>query len=171
MGHLQETVAMLRSEVRTWTRATTRRGFLRKAAILVGSAAAGGGLSNRQALDEGVTYRSQWTRWTGKGPLKGRLFFATSPESSAKFEFSGDRVAGIHEVGPDCGLAEVLIDREPAKVPEIDTYAPQVEWNRRTDLAVGQPPGKHLVTVRVAARKNPASSNCYNMQVVGFTTE
>jgi hypothetical protein len=67
-------------------------------------------------------------------------------------------------------LAEVLIDGQPAKTPEIDTYAPQVEWNHRTEVAAGLAPGKHVVTVRVAARKNPASSNCY-VQIVGFTTE
>ena len=124
----------------------------------------------RRSLEDGVTYRGHWTRWTGKGPVKERLFYATSPKSSASFEFSGDRVTCIHKVGPDCGLAEVLIDGQPAKVPEIDTYAPQVEWNHRTELAAGLAPGKHVVTVRVAARKNPASSNCF-VQIVGFTTE
>lgn len=116
------------------------------------------------------TYRGHWTRWTGTGPSGERLFYATSPKSSASFEFSGDRVTCIHKVGPDCGVAEVLIDGQPAHVSEIDTYAPQVDWNQRTKLAVDLVPGKHVVTVRVAARKNPASSNCF-VQIVGFTTE
>ena len=94
----------------------------------------------------------------------------TLPKSSASFEFSGDHVTCIHKVGPDCGVAEVLIDGQPAKTPEIDTYAPQVDWNQRTKLAVDLVPGKHVVTVRVAARKNPTSSNCF-VQIVGFTTE
>ena len=123
-----------------------------------------------EVQDDDVTYRGHWTRWTGEGPLKERLFYATSPKSSASFEFSGDHVTCIHKVGPDCGLAEVLIDGKPAKVPEIDTYAPQVEWNHRTELAASLAPGKHVVTVRVAARKNPASTNCF-VQIVGFATK
>ncbi len=123
-----------------------------------------------EVREDEVAFRGHWTRWTGAGPVKERLFYATSPKSSACFEFSGERVTCIHKVGPDCGVAEVLIDGQPAKVPEIDTYAPQVEWNHRTELAVGLAPGKHTVTVRVAARKAPASTNCF-VQIVAFTVE
>jgi len=120
--------------------------------------------------EDGATYRGHWTRWTGKGPLQDRLFYAVSPKSTVTWEFSGSDVTLIHEVGPDCGIAEILIDGQPAKVRELDTYGRDVQWNHRTVLASGLTPGKHVVTVKVTARKNPASSGCF-VQVVGFTTE
>jgi hypothetical protein len=123
-----------------------------------------------EVVEDGVKYRGAWTRWTGKGPTKDRLFYATSAKSSARFEFDGDRVTCIHKTGPDCGVAEVLIDGVPAKTKEIDTYAPRVEWNRRTTLAAGLAPGKHVVTVRVTGRKNAASADSF-IQIVGFATE
>ena len=76
-----------------------------------------------EVLVDGVKYRGHWTPWTGKGPLKERLFYATSPKSSASFQFTGEHVTCIHKLGPDCGVAEVLIDGKPAQVPEFDTYA------------------------------------------------
>jgi hypothetical protein len=117
--------------------------------------------------EDGISFQGYWTRWTGAGPLRGRLFYATDPKSTVGFAFAGTSVALVHKVGPDCGIARVLIDGKPAAVPEIDTYASQVEWNRRTRVAQDLPPGRHLVTVLATGRKNGKSSNCY-VQIVGF---
>lgn len=95
--------------------------------------------------DDGATYRGHWTRWTGKGPLQDRLFYAVSPESTVTWEFSGSDVTLIHKVGPDCGIAEILIDGQPAKVRELETYGREVQWNHRTVLASGVTPGNHVV--------------------------
>lgn len=124
----------------------------------------------KEIQEEGVSYRGHWTRWTGKGPLKDRLFYAASPRSTATFEFTGNCVTLIHKTGPDCGIAEVMIDGQPAKLSEFDTYARDVDWNHRTTLASGLAQGKHNVTLRVAARKNQASTGCL-VQIVGFTAE
>ena len=120
--------------------------------------------------EDGIDYSAGWTCWRGIGPRGGGLHCAHASGCRADIVFEGTTLTLIHKVGPDCGLAEVLIDGQPAKVPEIDSYAPQVEWNQHTTLAAGLAPGKHVVTVRVAARKNPASSNCF-VQIVGFTAE
>jgi len=123
-----------------------------------------------EVKDDGAVYRGFWTRWTGAGPLKDRLFYAVSPRSEVTFEYSGSKVTLIHKVGPDCGIAEILVDAKPAETRELDTYARDVEWNHRTTLGSGLAPGNHVVTIKVAARKNPASSSCL-VQVVGFERE
>jgi hypothetical protein len=123
-----------------------------------------------EVREDGAVYLGHWTRWTGKGPLKDRLFYAATPKSMARFEFSGRSVTLIHKTGPDCGLAEVRIDGQAALVPELDTYSREVEWNCRTLLVSGLGPGKHVATVRATGRKNPASSNFF-VQIVGFARE
>ena len=73
----------------------------------------------------------------------------------------------IHKIGPDCGIALVLIDGEPAPTAQIDTYSGTVEWNQRTVLATNLPPGRHVVTVVTSGKKNEKSSDSY-VQIVDF---
>jgi hypothetical protein len=49
----------------------------------------------------------------------------------------------------------------------VDTYSAEVDWNHRTLVAGGLAPGRHILTVKPAGRKNAQSSNCY-LQVVDF---
>lgn len=60
-------------------------------------------------------------------------------------------------------------DGRPAHPPELDTYAPRVDWNHRTVLASGLPDGEQTVTITATGRSRPESSNAY-VQVVGFET-
>ncbi len=117
--------------------------------------------------EDGMTFEGFWTRWTGAGPDKGRLFYATDTESTATWTFEGTAVDLIHKVGPDCGIARITVDGQPATLAELDTYSPDVEWNRRTRVASNLAPGEHIVRVVPAGKKNSASSNCY-VQIVGF---
>ena len=39
--------------------------------------------------EDGITFEGFWTRWTGAGPDKGRLFYATDSESTATWTFQG----------------------------------------------------------------------------------
>jgi hypothetical protein len=68
-------------------------------------------------------------------------------------------------VGPDGGLARVLIDGQPAAQAEFDTYAATVAWNHQRVLATNLPPGRHLATLVVLGQKNDQSSNTY-VQIV-----
>ncbi len=120
--------------------------------------------------EDGMTFEGFWTRWTGAGPGKGRLFYATDSESTATCTFQGKTVDLIHKVGPDCGIAQIAIDGQPAARAELDTYSPTVEWNRRTRLASNLAPGTHVVRVTPTGNRNAASSNCY-VQVVGFDSQ
>jgi hypothetical protein len=80
-------------------------------------------------------------------------------------DFDGSSVTVIYKVGPDCGIGRVLIDGQPGRSREIDTYSPTVEWNRRTMVANDLPPGPHTMTVEVTGKKNPKSTSTY-IQVV-----
>ena len=114
-----------------------------------------------------MTFEGFWTRWTGAGPDQDRLFYATDPESTTVWTFEGTTVDLIHKVGPDCGIAHITIDGQPAPSTELDTYSPTVEWNRRTRLASGLPPGRHVVQVTPTGKKHERSINRY-VQLVGF---
>ncbi len=117
--------------------------------------------------EDGVTFDGFWTRWTGTGPNKGRLFYATDTESTATWTFEGTTVDVIHKVGPDCGIACITIDGRPAPLAELDTYSPNVEWNHRTRVADGLAPGQHVVRVTPTGKKQARSTNVY-VQIVGF---
>jgi hypothetical protein len=117
--------------------------------------------------EDGIRFSDGWTRWTGRGPRKDRLHYATTVEATATWEFRGATVTLIHKVGPDCGIAHVRIDGQPAPVATVDCYSPTVEWNHRTSLAANLPGTRHVVVVCPAGEKNVRSSNTY-VQIVDF---
>ena len=115
--------------------------------------------------EDGIGFSGEWTRWSGVGPLKGRLYYAKSAGNTVNWETKGDTVTLIHKVGPDCGRVLALIDGEPAA--QLDTYAPAVDWNRRTVLAKELPARRHVITLVALGTRNEASSNTY-VQIVDF---
>lgn len=120
-----------------------------------------------EVTDGGTIYRGFWTRWTGKGPRGGYLFYANTAGSEAERKFAGAQIDLVHKVGPDCGIAEVILDGKTVK--EIDTYCPKVDWNRATVLVSGLKgdDAAGTVKIKVTGRKNPKSRNSY-VQIVGF---
>ena len=101
----------------------------------------------------------------------------------ADIPFEGTGVYLVYKVGPDCGLAQVLVDDKPAVKAHggelgadatgaavLDTYGSAVDWNHRVLVARNLPRGKHLLSVLVTGEKNAASSNCY-VQIVGADIE
>jgi predicted GH43/DUF377 family glycosyl hydrolase len=120
--------------------------------------------------EDKIQYSPGWTLWHGQGPQGGRLYFANGADCTASWEVNGGEVTLVHKVGPDCGIARVLVDGEPAAVREMDTYAPTVDWGRHTRLAQNLTPGRHVITVVVTGKKNARSSNSY-VQIVGFVDQ
>lgn len=114
-----------------------------------------------------LLYSRGWTLWTGPAPREGTLHYANQAGSSVQLTFHGTRVALLHKVGPDCGIAQITIDDRPAAVGLLDTYGPTVEWNHRTLLAQDLPPGAHTLRIEVTGRRHERSSDAY-LQVVGF---
>jgi predicted GH43/DUF377 family glycosyl hydrolase len=117
--------------------------------------------------EDGINYSHGWTCWRGRGPRGDGLHYANTAGATATRETTGSTVTLIHKLGPDCGIARVLIDGQPAAQAEFDTYAPTVEWNHRRVLATNLPPGRHTVTIVASGRKNEKSSNSY-VQIVGL---
>jgi hypothetical protein len=127
-----------------------------------------------------IRYSEGWTAWMGQGPLWNSLHFHNVAGARAELTSEGTSVTLIHKVGPDCGLAEVLIDDKPATKANgaaleagengkayLDTFSASVDWNRRTPLAANLAPGRHTVTIVVTGRKHAASTDTY-VQIVGF---
>lgn len=117
--------------------------------------------------EDGIRFSEGWTRWTGEGPRRDRLHYANTAGASAAWRFEGTSATLVHKIGPDCGIALVLIDGEPSATGTLDTYSASVEWNRATAVASGLAPGSHIVTVICLGTKHEASSETY-VQIVTF---
>lgn len=115
--------------------------------------------------EDGIAFSPGWTCGRGEGPRGGGLHYANRAGATATWETHGGDVTILHKVGPDGGLARVLIDGQPAVPPEFDSYAPTVEWHHRRVLATNLPPGRHTVTLVVLGKKNEKSSDTY-VQIV-----
>jgi hypothetical protein len=130
--------------------------------------------------DPAVQYSDGWTLWRGPGPLGCTLHYHNRAGGTAEIAFEGTGITLIHKVGPDCGMAQLRLDGNPATKTHggaiqadsgsaalLDTYADRVEWNHRTLAAQGLAPGKHTLKIVVTGRRQPESSNSY-VQIVGF---
>ena len=133
--------------------------------------------------DPRLKYSDGWTAWSGSGPRFGTLHYHNLAGGRVDVDFQGTAVYLVHKVGPDCGLAQVLIDDKPATKQGggklmadasdsavLDTYGAAVDWNHRVSIARNLRPGKHTLSVLVTGKKNPASTNCY-VQIVGVDVE
>jgi hypothetical protein len=110
---------------------------------------------------QGVSYSDGWSRYEG-GELKTKLLhFSNQPGAAATATLPYPAVAAkvTFKFGPDCGIAEIYVDGE--RVKEVDTYAPQVDWNREITVISNLPPKFHPVTVKVSGRKNEKSSDVW----------
>jgi|GEM_PF-470392 len=124
--------------------------------------------------EAGFDFSAGWTCWTGHGPRRNGLHYCNTAEGTATVRFEGTGIALVHKVGPDCGIAEIRVDGQPPprlQAPGLsqaangtvllDTFSPQVEWNRITPLVEALPPGPHTLTLRVTGQRHPQSSNTY----------
>lgn len=117
--------------------------------------------------DPPVRYSEGWTAWEGDGPRGGTLHHAKAAGSSAELEFAGTKIDLLHKMGPDCGIARILIDGKPAERGELDTFSRDVRWNVRNVIADGLPPGRHVLRIEVTGRKAEDATDAY-VQIVGF---
>ncbi|MCP4376684.1 MAG: hypothetical protein GY794_10985, partial [bacterium] len=116
--------------------------------------------------DNSARYSAGWTYWKGQGPRKSSLHYANRKGDTVVVTFKGTEIYLLHKAGPDCGIARIKIDGKP--VTEIDTYAPKMDWGRRTRLATGLAEGKHELRIEVTGRRNAKSINSY-LQIIGFS--
>ena len=102
-----------------------------------------------------------------EGPRGGTLHYANASGSTVELVFTGTEIDLLYKMGPDCGIARISIDGQPAPTAELDTYGPTVNWNSQHRLAEGLPKSEHVLRIEVTGRKHEKSSNTY-VQVVGF---
>ena len=110
---------------------------------------------------KGISYSDGWARYEG-GELKTKLLhFSNQPGASATATLPYPATAAkvTFKFGPDCGIAVVYVDGK--RVKEVDTYAPQVDWNREVPVISNLPPKFHPVTVKVNGKKNEKSSDVW----------
>lgn len=118
--------------------------------------------------EESIAFSPFWNRWEGAGPAGCRLWYANTAGETASKEVTGSSIELVLKHGPDCGIAGVTIDGKPAAIPEVDTYAEDVDWNGKTVVAKDLPAGKHTVVITVTGRKAATASNGY-VQIVNIT--
>ncbi len=117
-----------------------------------------------------VRFSPGWTLWNGLQALGGTLHFANEADQTVEFTFEGKEVTLIHKTGPDCGIAKITVDGQPALVEQLDTFSADVDWNHRTLLAKDLPAGKHTVKIHVTGKKQTGSADAY-VQVAGFVVK
>ena len=100
--------------------------------------------------DPRLQYSEGWTAWRGGGPRFGTLHYHNTAGGRMDVGFEGPAVHLVYKVGPDCGLAQILIDGRPATAPHggelkadaagnavLDMYGADVDWNHRVPIARG----------------------------------
>ena len=121
-----------------------------------------------KSKEDAKSFKGNWTLWTGLGPRDGYLFYSNTADDFVEKTFNDQKVVLVHKTGPDCGIAEVIINGKI--VTEIDTFAKQedLDWNHKTVLVEScDPQNPVTIKIRVTGRKNDKSTNKY-LQIVGF---
>lgn len=124
--------------------------------------------SVKEAKEEAKSYKGNWTLWRGAGPRDGYLFYSNTAGDQAEKTFQAREVVLVHKTGPDCGIAEIIINGKLAR--EIDTYTTihDSDWNHKTVLIKDHDLQNSVnIKIKVTGRKNQKSTNTY-VQIVGF---
>jgi len=114
--------------------------------------------------DAGVTLDGAWGVMTeadlGRGAKSGYAL-SSGPGDELRLPFNGREVKITYARGPDFGVLAVLIDGAPVledgKPLTIDGYNAALRYEERLVVAAGAD-GEHLLTLRVTADRDPASS-------------
>ena len=100
------------------------------------------------------------------GAFGNTLSFTDAPGAQARFAFTGQAVTYVFTRAFNRGFAEVSIDGTDCG--SVDLYSPKTQWQASRRFTVT--PGSHVIEVRVAGRKSPASSGEF-VDVDGFVVE
>jgi bacillopeptidase F len=106
----------------------------------------------------GIAYAGRWERGTFRGAFNGSLTYSDVPGATARWQFEGTAFDYVYTKAFNRGLAVVAIDGSERGT--VDLYAPAIEWQAVTTFG-GLPAGRHTVEIRVAGRRDPASSGSF----------
>ncbi|MBN1308513.1 MAG: hypothetical protein JXA18_11380 [Chitinispirillaceae bacterium] len=105
-----------------------------------------------------VTYSGNWNERLGSGPWGDKLHISSAANATATIRDTGTEAFVIHRAGPEGGIFKAVVDGDQSTIKEVDTYAPQILWNKKTVIASDLPDGPHTIVVTVTGTKNPAAS-------------
>lgn len=115
------------------------------------------GLSRVEETEAAFDFSSGWSAWLSGVHSGGSARFTRSVGSSVDVTFTGPEVALWSHVGPDRGIAEVLVDG--VSFGQVDLYRSAWRAQERVFTAAGLGAGQHVLTVRYVGANPAAMSN------------
>jgi len=110
-------------------------------------------------VDLGIVYDGIWTH-DRRFPATygGTVSYCDAASCDFRFSMTGTGFRYAYTKAPNRGQAEIFVDG--ALRVTVDLYSPDVRWQTWTTVA-GLPAGIHQVSVRVARRRNAASTGYF----------
>jgi hypothetical protein len=107
--------------------------------------------------DERIEFTGRWVRDRQfPAASAGTLTYSNTAGDRFRLPFQGVGATLIYTKAFNRGLAEVLLDGEPAA--SLDLYSPDIQFQRRATFGPLKT-GKHVIEVRVAGSKNEHSTD------------
>jgi hypothetical protein len=107
--------------------------------------------------DERFEFTGRWIRDNEfPAAAAGTLTYSNTPGDRFRFAFEGVGATLLYTKAFNRGMAEVLVDDEPAV--SLDMYSPRVEYQRRATFGPLKA-GKHVIEVRVKGARNEHSTD------------
>ena len=95
------------------------------------------------------------------------MLCAAATGAEATLDFEGTAVGAFIVAGPDAGIAEASLDGGPFHAVDLfHDYSKGLHYPRTVLLGAGLPPGKHTLTLRIAAATRSAG---HAMRIMQFT--
>jgi hypothetical protein len=106
-----------------------------------------------------IAFSGEWEHNDNFSDPEGHtISFSAAPGAEASIEFQGRSLTWDYTKAPNRGLAEVTVDGTSQGT--FDLYAPEVEWQTQQEICCF-PAGRHLATIKVLGRSNPASKGWF----------
>jgi hypothetical protein len=102
---------------------------------------------------EKLSFSGEWSEISTAGVKEKR---SAAPGAAASLEFSGNQVRVIGSVGPDGGLADVVLDGVQQSVP-VDSWCPEARSRQVLYYRSGLENAKHELKLLVRGARNPVS--------------
>jgi hypothetical protein len=107
--------------------------------------------------DARIEFTGKWVRDRQfPAASAGTLTYSNTPGDRFRFAFQGVGVTLLYTKAFNRGVAEVLVDGEPAG--SLDMYSPQIEYQRKATFGPLKA-GKHVIEVRVKGTKSEHSTD------------
>ncbi len=95
------------------------------------------------------------------------MLCATTPGAEATLDFEGTAIGAFIVAGPDAGIAEASLDGGPFRTVDLfHSYSQGLHYPRTVLLGAELKPGKHTLTLRIAANTKSAG---HAMRIMQFT--